>query len=57
MWSDGKADYDFSNLDNTERSLYKDLFFKSAIRKFDIGFARKYSEYRNKKNERKLKKI
>ena len=48
MWSDGKADYDFSNLDNTEHSLYKDLFYKGVIRKFHIGFAKKYSQYRNK---------
>ena len=49
MWSDGEADYDFSDLDNTEHSFYKDLFFKGVIRRYHIGFAKKYSQYRNNK--------
>ena len=49
MWSDGVADYDFSDLDNTEHSFYKDLFFKGVIRRYHIGFAKKYSQYRNNK--------
>lgn len=51
MWSDGKADYDFSDLDNVERSLYRDLFFKGVVRKFHVGFAKSYSEYRNKNKQ------
>ena len=49
MWSDGVADYDFSDLDNTEHSFYKDLFYKGVIRRHHIGFAKKYSQYRNNK--------
>ena len=49
MWSDGEADYDFSDLDNMEHSFYRDLFYKGVIRKLPIGFAKKYSQYRNSK--------
>lgn len=47
MWSDGVADYDFS--DNEEDGLpwYKCFWFTGAIRQFELGFAKKYSEYRN----------
>ena len=54
MWSDEKADYDFS--DNEEDGLpwYRCFWFKGAIRQFEVGFAKRYSEYRNqpqKKNK------
>lgn len=52
MWSDGEADYDFSNLDNIEHSFYKDLFYKGVIRKFNIGFAKEYSQYRNRQKKK-----
>ena len=49
IWSDGKADYDFSDLEESELPLYKHLLFKGVIRKFDLGFAERYCMYRNKK--------
>ena len=49
MWSDGVADYDFSDLKENELSPYRNLFFKGVIRKFDLGFAERYTKYRNKK--------
>ncbi len=49
MWSDGKADYDFSDLKESGLPPYKNLLFKGVTRKFAHGFAEKYSEYRNKK--------
>lgn len=49
MWTDGKADYDFSNNETNGLSWYKCFWFKGAIRKFDLGFAARYSAYRNKK--------
>ena len=49
MWSDGTADYDFSDFEENELPLYKILFFKGAIRKFKLGFAEKYSKSRNRK--------
>ena len=44
MWSDGKADYDFSDLHDGEMPWYQDFIFKGAIRKFDLGFAKRYTE-------------
>lgn len=51
MWSDGKADYDFSDLEElpSDRCILNYVLFKGVIRKFDLGFAEKYSKYRNKK--------
>lgn len=49
MWSDGKADYDFSDFEENGLPLYRNLFFKGAIRKFELGFAKRYSQYRNRK--------
>lgn len=49
MWSDGNADYDFSDLCENERPWYKDFIFKGVIRKFDLGFADRYTKYRNKR--------
>lgn len=52
MWTDGKADYDFSDLKENRLPPYKNVFFKGVIRKFDLGFADAYCKYRNKKNYR-----
>lgn len=49
MWTDGQADYDFSDLKENGLPLYKNLLFKGVIRKFDLGFAERYSTYRNRK--------
>ncbi len=49
MWSDGKSDYDFSDLEENGLPPYRNLLFKGVIRKFEPGFAKKYAEYRNKK--------
>ena len=49
MWSDGKADYDFSDFEENGLPPYRTLIFKGAIRKFEHGFAEKYSKYRNGK--------
>lgn len=49
MWTDGKADYDFSDLNDGEMPWYKDFIFKGVIRKFELGFAEKYTRYRNKR--------
>lgn len=51
MWTDGKADYDFSDLEENGLPPYRNLLFKGAIRKFDLGFAEKYAEYRNKRGK------
>lgn len=48
LWSDGKADYDFSDLKENGLPPYKNLFFKGAVRKFHVGFAERYTKYRNK---------
>lgn len=47
MWSDGKADYDFSDIKENGLPPYKNLLFKGVIRKFDLGFAKAYTTYRN----------
>lgn len=47
MWSDGVADYDFSDLNDEEMPWYKDFVFKGHLRKFKRGFAERYSMYRN----------
>lgn len=47
MWSDGIADYDFSDLNDEEMPWYKDFIFKGYLRKFKRGFAKRYSTYRN----------
>lgn len=57
MWSDGKADYDFSSSKENDVPLYKNLLFKGAVRKFDLGFAEKYSKYRNERKERKTQEM
>lgn len=49
MWSDGIADYDFSDLTENGLPLYRNLIFKGVIRKFESGFAEKYTKYRNRK--------
>lgn len=49
MWFDGKADYDFSDLNDNERPWYKDFIFNGVIRKFNLGFAERYAKYRNKR--------
>jgi len=52
MWDDGTADYDFSD-DNRIEYFSPMLLFKGAVRQFELGFAEKYSRYRNKRNRRK----
>lgn len=51
MWTDGKADYDFSDDDRDRLPWYKSFWFDGAIRQFDYGFAKRYSEYRNRNGE------
>lgn len=51
MWSDGKADYDFSDLKDSGIPPYRNLLFKGAVRKFELGFAEKYAKYRNGKRK------
>lgn len=52
MWTNGNADYDFSDLEENGLPPYRNLFFKGAIRKFDLGFAERYCKYRNGKCKR-----
>ena len=47
MWSDGKYDYDFSNTNDEKMPWYKVLYFNGYIRKFELGFAKEYTRYRN----------
>lgn len=47
LWSDGTADYDFSDLHDCEMPWYKDFVYKGHIRKFKLGFAERYAKYRN----------
>lgn len=54
MWSDSDADYDFSDMHRGEMKWYKYFIFRGSIRKFNKGFAKKYSRYRNKKTKREL---
>lgn len=49
MWTDGIADYDFSDREECNLKWYRCLWFKGAIRQFEYGFAKRYSEYRNSK--------
>lgn len=49
MWTDGKADYDFSDKGIEDLPWYRSFWFKGAIRKFDLGFASRYSMQRNRK--------
>lgn len=49
MWSDGKADYDFSDIGIDPLPLHRMLLFKGAIRKFKRGFAKRYSVRQNSK--------
>lgn len=49
MWSDGIYDYDFSDLEYEERKPIQDLMFRGVIRRFEHGFAERYSRYRNGK--------
>lgn len=49
MWSDGIFDYDFSDEENNPLPWYQCFWFSGRIRRFRFGFARKYSEMRNRK--------
>ena len=49
MWSDGNYDYDFSDDDCGNFPWYKCFLFKGMIRRFPLGFAEKYTKYRNYK--------
>lgn len=51
MWSDGNNDYDFFDLEEipSMRCFINYILFKGVIRKFDLGFAKKYSSYRNRR--------
>lgn len=53
MWSDGKADYDFSDLKELpeDEKMLSYILFKGAIRRFELGFAERYSKYRNNKRK------
>ena len=47
MWSDGVADYDFSDREEHNLKWYQCLWFKGAIRQFEYGFGKRYSDFRN----------
>lgn len=47
MWSDGTADYDFSDSEESDLPFWKTLLYKGHIRQFDLGFAERYSRQRN----------
>lgn len=47
MWTNGKADYDFSDLGNGDLPLYKCALFKGVVREFPLGFITKYIVYRD----------
>lgn len=47
MWSDSKADYDFSDRGHGKTLWYKCLLFKGQIRQFRKGFAAQYARQRN----------
>lgn len=47
MWSDGEHDYDFSDDGSVDLPWYKCFIFKGRIRQFNLGFAKRYSTYRN----------
>lgn len=47
MWEDEKGSYDFSESEAAGLPPWKQLLFKGHIRKFEKGFAEKYSSYRN----------
>lgn len=49
MWTDGKADYDFSDNEEDELPWYRCFLFRGRIRKFKRGFAELYSKWRNGK--------
>ncbi len=51
VWTDGESDYDFSDLEENGLPPYRNLLFKGAIRKFDLGFAERYCKYRNGKRK------
>lgn len=53
MWTNGKADYDFSDDERDELPWYKCFYFRGAIREFECGFAKRYSIYRNGRTRRK----
>lgn len=48
MWSNGKHDYDFSDDESRELKWYEQFWFEGKIRQFDLGFAKRYSEQRNR---------
>lgn len=52
MWSDGEKDYDFSDLEDNPLPLYRTFVFKGVIRQFELGFAKSYSEYRNRRGHK-----
>ena len=52
MWSDGIHDYDFTDRDtDTDNSIFTQrthLYFPGMIREFPVGFAKEYSQRRNR---------
>ena len=54
MWSDGEADYDFG----VERNIkwYEAWWFKGEIRKYSLGFNKKYKEQMRKRYKKVLDK-
>ena len=55
MWSDGIADYDFSDLTENGRLLYRNLILKGVSRKFECGFAEKYTKNRKLRKDKNWK--
>ena len=49
MWDDGNASYDFSDCEEDELKWFQRFLFSGRIRKFKNGFAKQYSQYRNRK--------
>jgi hypothetical protein len=47
MWTDGTADYDFSDLENSNKiCALQYIWYKGYLRQFKLGFAKRYSDYR-----------
>jgi hypothetical protein len=52
MWSDGSADYDFSDLEDSNKiCALQYIWYKGYLRQFKLGFAKKYSDYRKGRSD------
>ena len=49
MWTDQNFSYDFSDDEETELPWYRTFWYKGRIRQFRKNFAKRYSDYRNKR--------